>query len=382
MNIDINDYYSRLADQYVAKISTKDRVLNNSFDPEYIKSILRKVFKTTSQNGEVFNYYFKTLETFMNNFSEQSVLKRKKYLKSHSLAPETYVLGITDDCNLNCKYCYSHSGGKKSNYIDIDVALSIISEMYDEFGITYITISGGEPFPYVLEIAERCRDKVFFVYSNGSKIDRSVAKRIKELGNIVPALSMVGPKEIHDEIRGDRSFDLMMQGVQNLQDESVLWGFSITESKANYKQIINGDIFDYCSKFSPYIVRLIPYVSEGRELDDYKLSANERLEVGLRIKEFQQKYDFVIYDYVSDKALGIDCMAGGLRYFYISPTMKLTPCVFMDAGEKISYDPRTKKSNVLNILKHNSILKKTRSLAFKCDGCILQEMPKWHLAVN
>lgn len=322
------------------------------------------------------------LELLAKNFDKDARQKRDLMLERYGVAPMTYVLGITDACNLACKYCYSNSGSRKASSIPQKVIAAIIEEMRDAFGITYITISGGETFPKILSIAREHQDCLFFVYSNGTRISKSVAEEIGALGNIVPAISIVGPEEVHDSIRGAGSYRRMLAGVQHLKEAGVIWGFSFTESRANMDLVLNGEIFEICSAYDPFFLRMIPYAAEGRESSDLRLSENERREIGEIISRNQELYPYLIYDYVNDRSLSIGCMAGGSRYFYISPEMKVSPCVFMNVGESLVIDEVSGKTNLKELIIDSKSMRRARKLAGECSSCIVQEREDWRQAVT
>jgi len=314
----------------------------------------------------------RALFNFARNYSKSAIEKRKNHYAAYGLAPETYVLTITDNCNLRCRYCYSNSDQLGSHDINAEAAHALINEMFETFGISFVTISGGETFPKVLSLAEKHPDILFMVYTNGTRIDRNVAKQISRLGNIVPCLSIIGPPEIHDSIRGEGSYSLLMAAVDELRDSSLIWGFSVTESSINIDHILSGELFKLCATFSPYFIRLIPYVRVGRQFDsDYSVTHRDMMHLRRNFEVIKSTCPFPIFDYVNDKSLGIGCMAGGIRYFNISPTLRITPCVFMNRGHQITYNPESNKTNAIDLLVHGHEMVKARELGRSCVDCLM-----------
>lgn len=342
---------------------------NQTYSLSLINSIFNLI-KKRSKDIQLSQRQKKTVDDLIKNYSAEALRKRKKY-ESLGVSPESFVLGMTYDCNLSCKYCYSDSSTFKDIDMDINAASTIIREMNETFGITYITISGGEPFPKVLELAELHENKVFFVYTNGSFIDKMNAQKIKDLGNIIPAISFLGSRKAHENIRGKENYKAVLNAMKYLKDESVIWGLSITESKINYDDIVSGKLFELIDNYKPLVVRMIPYVYSGRKANKLSLTKGERLRVTSAISEAKDTYDYFIFDYVNDKTLGIDCMAGGRRYFYITPDLKITSCVFNENGEQIYYDRQNNRTNTLDLLLNSPLMKKDRRRAELTDGCIL-----------
>jgi len=366
------------------KVSTIDRHFEDNFkfisksrDSLYFITSFNKILKKSLFNTRLSRTQRKYIFTFLKNYSSKAIKKRNIAKKNYGIAPETFVLELTEYCNLNCKYCYSKSNSLACKYIDVDTAEIIINEMEDLFGIRYVTVTGGEPFPYILEVAKRCRNSIFNVYTNGTQIDDIIAKKIKKLGNIIPSVSLVGNQEIHDSIRGKGSFQNMMLGVNHLVTNNIIWGFSITESGINIEDILNGKLLDLCNQFSPYLIRMIPFVEEGRTpKESLALTSTQRRDISKYIFSAQKKYDFLIYDYVNDKRLGISCMAGGIRYFNITPELTLTPCVFMNIGDKIKVDYNNKSTNILDLLSNSTKMNKSRKLG-NMSNCVVIDEPRW-----
>ena len=64
-------------------------------------------------------------------------------------SPSLY-LEMTNDCNLNCKYCYIHDKKFNSKVLSVGDIVSAINYIYP----SKIIITGGEPLLYPKEIAE------------------------------------------------------------------------------------------------------------------------------------------------------------------------------------------------------------------------------------
>ena len=100
-------------------------------------------------------------------------------------------------CNLRCVGCYADSGANREK-LDWPVLDRLITEAHDRLGNRFFVISGGEPMAYhsegkgLLDLAERHPDCLFLMYTNGTLIDDNVAKRMGELGNLTPAISVEG----------------------------------------------------------------------------------------------------------------------------------------------------------------------------------------------
>jgi MoaA/NifB/PqqE/SkfB family radical SAM enzyme len=317
------------------------------------------------------------------NFAPLALAKRKRFRTKHGFAPDAYVVSVTNNCNLYCKYCFAKSGPGNSHDIDLNKLEIIIEELKREFSIRFITVTGGEPFPKVIELARRRKDITFNCYTNGTLLTAEVCEEIKLLGNIICSLSIVGNKEIHDTVRGAGNYDRIMEAVELLKSYSLIWGFSITESKYNYKMLTQNRFLDHIASFKPYFIRLIPYTPTGRSSDlDFLLSNEELDQIGNEITKFNSKYDIMTHDYINDPSMGITCMAGGIKSFLITENIQISPCVFIDEFIQLKIDNINNKSNIISILKEHTYFKNARILAHKYPRCMILQDPNWRMALK
>lgn len=346
----------------------------NPFDN--YKTFLRYRLRDILASSRVARSQMRALRGLLANYSPEALRKRSSALAADGVAPEGYVLGITDQCNLSCNYCYSASGPNKGHDMDLNLACTLIAEMYEAFGITFVTISGGEPFPMVFSLAAKCPFTTFYVYTNGTRIDREAVAEIEKLGTIIPSLTIIGPESIHDGIRGAGSYTKVIKAVQELRRKSLIWGFSVTESKANLRCILDGSLFEMLSQYNPFFIRMLPFVPVGRKDKELCLPSTSHESIAKAIIDAKVKYGIIIHDYIHDDSLGIGCMAGGRRFFYVDPQFRMSPCVFMNKFEQIMYDSEKKRTNAVKILLNSELMSRSRTLASQYR-CIVRDKPGW-----
>src|SRR4030042_1965295 len=133
--------------------------------------------------------------------------KRDEFKSRYGFPPPFFlVISPTMRCNLNCFGCYAGDYRK-----DEELSTALIHRLLQEakeMGIYFITISGGEPFikEDLLDIFAAHSDVYFQVYTNGTFIDESTARRLSRLGNGLPAVSVEGGEEATDARRGPGRF--------------------------------------------------------------------------------------------------------------------------------------------------------------------------------
>lgn len=152
---------------------------------------------------------------------------------------------LTERCNLMCKHCYQE--GKKVDELSFDEIKEVInevssligewSEAYDIDFSRSFNVTGGEPFlrEDLFDIIFEMRRKGFDVYllSNGTFITEEKAKRLSDLGVKGVQVSIEGPEEVHEMIRGSGSFALSKKGIRHLLDSNLRVTLNVTLSKLN-----------------------------------------------------------------------------------------------------------------------------------------------------
>lgn len=344
----------------------------------YHAALIAKLARHIRENPRLLRNHMLALSALRNSFSREAIEKRRSLQLRFGIGLEGIVLGVTNECNLSCRYCYSDSGGGLRDRIPFEIGKAIIKEFDKELGVKLVALTGGEPFPIALDYAEDCPESFFFVYTNGTRIDSETAHRIRNCGNIIPALTYLGDPKSHKLIRGDCAYRKLREAIDHVRDQSVYWGVSVTISAANYAAVLSGELFEDISRLGPYFVRMMPFVPVGRQTsEELALGSEVRKMIGRAISAAQEAYSYIIYDYVNDRELGKRCMAGGRRYLYVSPDMKMTPCVFVDCGEKIIFDKESKKTNIIDLLVRSELMRRARSSGNEDEVCPLLGKSDW-----
>jgi len=152
---------------------------------------------------------------------------------------------LTERCNLRCTHCYQTGKGSDEMPLgEIKAAIDEIEEMLrawsEAYGIDFspsFNITGGEPFLHrdIFEILEELRRRHFEVYllSNGTLIDGEKAKFLSWLGVKGVQVSIEGPEEVHEAIRGKGSFASSLKGVGHLLNAGIKVSLNVTLSDIN-----------------------------------------------------------------------------------------------------------------------------------------------------
>jgi len=156
----------------------------------------------------------------------------KKFLPSKYLfGPEWIVLGVNNVCNLHCKMCDVGTKNLESNFAQnlvgthpINMPLPLIEKIIDEIALYYPKTKLGYAFtePLVYPHLEASLE-----YAKKKKIQTSIttnALTLKQKAKILAKnsvtdlnISLDGPQDIHNEIRGHKkSFQKAVEGIEEL----------------------------------------------------------------------------------------------------------------------------------------------------------------------
>ncbi len=142
---------------------------------------------------------------------------------------------VTFRCNLRCRYC----GACDTREEELDTAgvLRGLDELW-VLGARWITFGGGEPLlrSDMGEIMTHARELGFepFISTNGWLVPRHMD--VVRLASHVN-LSLDGPREVHDEVRGAGAFDHTLDAVRACRNADVPVSFQCTLSSVNLQSV-------------------------------------------------------------------------------------------------------------------------------------------------
>ena len=181
---------------------------------------------------------------------------------------------VTERCNLSCRHCY-----QTGNYVDemslpeIRDAVSEIADALNDwkesYGVNFspsFNVTGGEPFlrTDLYEILSFISGQGFAIYllTNGILISEKRAKSLASIGVKGVQVSIEGPEDIHDSIRGKGSFAGSRSGVRNLLDAGLRVTLNVTLSSLNAGYI--DDIIELSHAWNVHRLGFSRLVPSGR----------------------------------------------------------------------------------------------------------------------
>ena len=152
------------------------------------------------------------------------------------------VWNMTRRCNLKCVHCYAKALGEQGeDPISTDRAKVMIDDLA-AFGAPVMLFSGGEPLVRkdLPELAKYATSKGMraVISTNGTLIDRDMAKTLKGVGLSYVGVSLDGGEDVHDGFRGVKgSYRRALEGLEYCKEEGIKVGLRFTINKRNAAEI-------------------------------------------------------------------------------------------------------------------------------------------------
>ncbi len=262
----------------------------------------------------------------------------KKFQEKFGRTPPSFlVISPGKFCNLRCVGCYANSSSTSSEKLDWDVLDRIITEKTNLWGSYFTVISGGEPLLYksqgktIIDLAQKHQDNYFLMYTNSTLIDKTMAKKLAEVGNITPAISVEGFEKETDTRRGKGIHKRILMAMENLREAGVPFGISVTATKNNADLIVSDKFIDYYfgqqKAAYGWIFQLMPI---GRASLDLVVTPEQRLRMFEKNQHLIRDRKIFIADFWNCGSVSNGCISAGRGggYFYIEWNGNVTPCVF------------------------------------------------------
>ena len=303
-----------------------------------------------------------------------SVQKFKKRLKRGEYFPPFLYVSIINSCNLRCQGCWVDVAAKQQK-IDVPAMNKMIGEA-KEMGNRFFGILGGEPFmhPELLDILAANPDCYFQLFTNGHFITDDVARRLRELGNATPLVSVEGNEIISDERRGKlQVYSKTMEGLHNCLKHKLITGVCTSLCQTNLDDLLNEAWVDRLIKLGAMYVWYHTYRPVGPEANpQLALTPDQQRRVRQFVVNLRATKPIGVVDAYYDHQGQALCPAATGISHHISPWGDIEPCPIVQFATDTIHDDRPLKDKFL----HSPLLQDFRELAASSTrGCIVLERP-------
>ena len=307
-----------------------------------------------------------------------SVERHKRRLKRGEYFPPFLYVSVINSCNLRCQGCWVDVAHKQE-IITPDAFRKMVHEAKG-MGNVFFGIVGGEPFmhPHLLDMLAEHPDCYFQIFTNGHFITPERARRMRQLGNVTPLVSVEGTEIVSDERRGRAGvLSKTLQGVQNCLNEKVFTGVCTSLCKTNIDDLLTERWMDRLIEMGVMYTWFHVYRPMGPDAcPDLCLTPEQQLRARKFVVEMRAQKPIIIVDaYFDGEGRALCPAATGLSH-HINPWGDIEPCPIVQfAKESIhssAADPRPLRDKFVQ----SAFLREFRELAQQTTrGCIVLERP-------
>lgn len=152
-------------------------------------------------------------------------------------APLSILWEVTHACNLACRHCLSACGKPHPDELTTAEALALIDEMA-RLRIFTVTLGGGEPLmrPDLWALLERITEHGMCarLSTNGWAVTEETLRRLEGLNVFMVQISVDGPAETHDRLRGRAgSFERAVGALRLFKEAGCATMMTAAASAAN-----------------------------------------------------------------------------------------------------------------------------------------------------
>ncbi len=328
---------------YVGVVNAIQKLLGNTWPPEAYDR-LRATFSKEGKWTTFFNNlidrvdldYLKGLfmsfgfEAGFTGFQET----RKSAKKYGCGIPWVILFDPTSACNLHCTGCWASEYSRQLNltYEQMDKMVTEAKEL----GIHGFVLTGGEPTVRkkdIFKLAQKHNDCGFMLFTNGTLVDQEFCDEMKKSKNIVLSMSIEGKEEATDSRRGQGVFQKVMDTMDLLRKNGLVYGVSICYTHQNYKAVTSDDFLDFLIDKGVAFAWYFHFMPVGMDATPELMPTPEEREYMYhRIREirgYEGGKPIFCMDFQNDGEFVSGCIAGGKYYCHINPNGDVEPCVFI-----------------------------------------------------
>ena len=303
-----------------------------------------------------------------------SIQRFKSRIRRGEYFPPFLYLSIINSCNLRCQGCWVDVEAAREA-IDLETLNRTINDA-KAHGNSFFGILGGEPFmhPELLDLLAAHPDAYFQVFTNGQFITDKVARRLRQIGNATPLISIEGREIASDERRGKKDvFNRTMRGLDACLRERILTGVATSVCQTN--------IDDLCTEqwLRELVARGVHYCwfhcyrPVGPKMNaQLALTPEQLVRVRRFVVEMRAKVPIGIIDaYYDGEGRSLCPMTTGISH-HVNPRGDIEPCpVIQFAVENIR-----DTGGVFETIRDSAFLRDFRELsAHHTRGCVIMERP-------
>jgi MoaA/NifB/PqqE/SkfB family radical SAM enzyme len=307
-----------------------------------------------------------------------SVERHKARLRRGQVFPPFLYVSVINSCNLRCQGCWVDVAAKQQT-IDRLAFRKLVREA-KQMGNVFFGIVGGEPFmhPELLDMLGDHPDCYFQVFTNGHFITDERAKRLRQLGNVTPLISVEGSEIVSDRRRGRAGvLGKTMQGIENCLRNKLFTGVCTSLCQTNFDDLLTEKWVDRLIEMGVMYTWFHVYRPMGPDANpELSLTPEQQRQARQFVVDMRARKPIIIIDAYYDGEGEALCPAATGISHHINPWGGIEPCPIVQfTRESIHATPEDSRPLRDKFL-HSGFLHDFRELAQSTTrGCIVLERP-------
>jgi MoaA/NifB/PqqE/SkfB family radical SAM enzyme len=307
-----------------------------------------------------------------------SVEKHKARLRRGQVFPPFLYVSVINSCNLRCQGCWVDVAAKQQTINRAGFG-KLVREA-QAMGNAFFGIVGGEPFmhPELLDLLGDHPGCYFQVFTNGHFISDEKAKRLRQLGNVTPLISVEGTEIVSDQRRGRAGvLSRTMEGIRNCLKNRLFTGVCTSLCQTNFKDQLTEKWVDRLIDMGVMYTWFHVYRPMGPDANpQLSLTPAQQLEARKFVVEMRAKKPIIIIDaYYDGEGQALCPAATGISH-HINPWGGIEPCPIIQFTRESIHDTPEDHRTLGEKFLQSAFLADFRKLAQSTTrGCIVLERP-------
>jgi MoaA/NifB/PqqE/SkfB family radical SAM enzyme len=317
------------------------------------------------------------LAKFLWNFGVKglvSIEKFKRRIARGEFFPPFLYLSILNSCNLRCQGCWVDVEAERVE-IDLETLNRTILDA-KRHGNSFFGILGGEPFmhPELLDLLAQHPDCYFQIFTNGQFITEKTARRLRQLGNATPLVSIEGREITSNERRGKKEvLSRTLRGLDHCIREKLLTGVATSVCQTNIDELLTEEWLRELIARGVHYAWYHTYRPVGPKMNEQlALRPDQLVRTRRFVVEMRAKVPIGIVDaYYDHQGRALCPMSTGISH-HINPRGDIEPCPIIQFATENIRDER----GVFATMRDSEFLRDFRELsAQQTRGCVVLERP-------
>jgi MoaA/NifB/PqqE/SkfB family radical SAM enzyme len=305
----------------------------------------------------------------------RAVSAYKKRIKKGELYPPFMFVALTNTCNLRCHGCWVEKEGRARHLPAED--LDALIESGKKQKAHYYTLLGGEPFMYpgIWDVFRRHSDCYFQIITNGMMFTEKNVKRLRQLGNVTPLISLDGFQEQNDLRRGEGVWEKVDVGLDLLKKNKIFFGIATTATGKNLEEVLSDEFLQhFINKGAMYIWYYIYRPVGDDPHTEYCMTEEQIIESRRRMLALRKKHPILIIDTYWTADGEAFCPAASGLGFHIGPEGSIEICPPLSFATDLIRD---NGGDVAKTLKDSKYLNGFHKFVTdRTKGCVILENPQ------